>query len=256
MQPMSLLICLVPVGYVLGSIPFGLLVGRANGIDPRTAGSKNIGATNVGRLLGTKFFFIVFALDLLKSLIPVAIASWIVHQIPPIDRDWRIFTAWLSVGAAAVLGHMFSLFLGFKGGKGVSASAGVVLGLAPYFTLPGILSAGVFLLVLKVSRYVSLASMIGAAAFPIIYLAVGLGMGWPVFGAQLPLLVFGLLIPVMIVYRHRANIARIRAGTESQIGNGPRHQTKKGGLQPGPEGPGLEPEAHQPSDRPGPSGLG
>jgi len=218
MQPIFLLICLIPVGYVLGSIPFGLIVGRANGIDPRTAGSKNIGATNVGRLLGSKFFFIVFTLDLLKGLIPVAIASLIVDQIPPIERDWRVFMAWLSVGAAAVLGHMFSLFLRFKGGKGVATSAGVMLGLFPYFTWPGILSAVVFLVVFKISRYVSLASMVAAAAFPIIYLAVGVGIGWPVFGAQLPLLVFGLLIPLMIVYRHRANIARIRAGTESKVG--------------------------------------
>jgi glycerol-3-phosphate acyltransferase PlsY len=113
---------------------------------------------------------------------------------------------------------MFSLFLGFKGGKGVSASAGVMLGLYPYFTLPGILSAVVFVVVLKTSKYVSLASMVGAAAFPIIYLAIGLGMGWPVLGAQLPLLLFGIMIPVMIIYKHRANIARIRAGTESRIG--------------------------------------
>jgi acyl phosphate:glycerol-3-phosphate acyltransferase len=221
MQSMALLIALIPAGYLLGSIPFGLLVGRAKGIDPRTAGSKNIGATNVGRLLGKKFFFIVFTLDLLKALVPMAIASAIVHQIPRAEQDWQMFTAWLSVGAAAVIGHMFSLFLGFKGGKGVSASAGVMLGLVPYFTLPGILSAAVFVLVLKTSKYVSLASMVGAAAFPIIYLAIGLGMGWPIVGAQLPLLLFGVMIPVMIILKHRANIARIRNGTESRIGSKP-----------------------------------
>jgi glycerol-3-phosphate acyltransferase PlsY len=219
MEPIHVLIALVPVGYLLGSIPFGLLVGRANGIDPRTAGSKNIGATNVGRLLGKKFFFIVFTLDLLKSMVPMVVASALVHQIPPINRSWFVFLIWLSVGAAAVIGHMFSMFIKFKGGKGVSASAGVMMGLIPYFTLPGLLSVGVFLLVLRVSRYVSLASMFGASAFPILYLLIGLGMGWPVFGAQLPLLLFGVLIPTMIVYRHRANIARLRAGTESRIGN-------------------------------------
>jgi glycerol-3-phosphate acyltransferase PlsY len=80
-----------------------------------------------------------------------------------------------------------------------------------------LLSVAVFLLVLKISRYVSLASMVGAIAFPILYLLIGLGMGWPVFGAQLPLLLFGVLIPTMIVYRHRANIDRLRAGTESRI---------------------------------------
>ena len=218
MQPVLLLILLIPAGYLLGSIPFGLLVGRANGIDPRTAGSKNIGATNVGRLLGKKFFFIVFTLDLLKSFVPMAIASWIVHTIRPADRDWSVFTAWLSAGAAAVLGHMFSLFLKFKGGKGVSTSAGVMLGLFPYCTLPGILSILAFLIVLKTSRYVSLASMIGAISFPIIYLLIAIEMDWHPLGAQLPLLLFGIFIPVMIVYQHRANIARLRAGTESKIG--------------------------------------
>jgi glycerol-3-phosphate acyltransferase PlsY len=173
----------------------------------------------VGRLLGKKFFFIVFGLDLLKSFVPMLAASWIVHQIAPASRDWQVFTAWLLVGAAAVLGHMFSLFLGFKGGKGVSSSAGVMLGLVPYFTLPGLLGVGVFLIVFKASRYVSLASMVSAMAFPIIYVAIALGMDWHPFGAQLPLLIFSILIPVMIVYRHRANIARLRAGTESRVGN-------------------------------------
>jgi glycerol-3-phosphate acyltransferase PlsY len=93
--------------------------------------------------------------------------------------------------------------------------------------------------VFKISRYVSLASMVAAAAFPIIYLAVGMASGWPVFGAQLPLLGFGLLIPLMIVYRHRANIARLRAGTESRIGNDRVKQKKNDGLQPAPAGPGT-----------------
>jgi glycerol-3-phosphate acyltransferase PlsY len=220
MTPIALLILLIPVGYVLGSIPFGLFVGRANGIDPRTAGSKNIGATNVGRLLGRKFFFIVFALDLLKSFVPMAAASFVVQSIPPGQRDWIIYLAWLSIGAAAVLGHMFSIFLKFKGGKGVSSSAGVMLGLIPYFTLPGIISILIFVVVLKISRYVSLSSMLGASAFPIVYLLVGeCWMGWPVLGAQLPLLIFAILLPVMIIYRHRTNIARLRAGTENKIGS-------------------------------------
>jgi glycerol-3-phosphate acyltransferase PlsY len=222
MQPIFYLLFLIPVGYLLGSIPFGLIVGRANGIDPRTAGSRNIGATNVGRLLGRKFFFVVFALDLLKSFVPMAVASALVQWwIPPMDQNWLVFTVWLSVGLAAILGHMFSLFLKFKGGKGVSASAGVMLGLIPYYTLPGILSVGIFLIVLKASKYVSLASMAGASAFPVIYLVTGLIMKWPLFGAQLPLLLLGAMMPALIVYRHRANIARLRAGTESRIGSTP-----------------------------------
>src|SRR5262245_34890410 len=117
------LLILIPIAYLIGSIPFGLLVGFAKGIDVRTAGSKNIGATNVARLLGKKYFFLVFFLDMGKSLIPMLIASALVHRIA--ERNWTVHLLWLGVGFAAVLGHMFSLFLRFKGGKGVATSAGM-----------------------------------------------------------------------------------------------------------------------------------
>src|SRR5689334_7446409 len=110
MSPDHVLLLLIPVAYLLGSIPFGLLVGKAKGIDVRTAGSGNIGATNVGRLLGKKFFFLVFFLDLLKSLLPMLIASFVVHRIPEEQRDARMYLLWLLVGFAAVIGHMFSGF--------------------------------------------------------------------------------------------------------------------------------------------------
>src|SRR6476660_5322651 len=104
------LLLLIPIAYVVGSIPFGLIVGKARGVDVRTAGSGNIGATNVGRLLGKKFFFLVFLLDLGKSLIPMLIASWLVSRIPESDRDRTTYLLWLLVGFAAVIGHMFSVF--------------------------------------------------------------------------------------------------------------------------------------------------
>src|SRR3712207_4017573 len=132
---------LVPVAYLLGSVPFGLIVGRAKGVDPRTSGSGNIGATNVGRLLGGKFFALVFVLDLLKGLLPM-IAAGLVLGFRAEDRTGYLL--WLLVGFAAILGHMFSAFLKFKGGKGVATSAGVMLGLWPYFTLPGLVGAAVW----------------------------------------------------------------------------------------------------------------
>src|SRR5688572_17372282 len=113
---------LVPVAYLLGSIPFGLIVGRAKGVDPRKAGSGNIGATNVGRLLGKKFFAIVFVLDLLKGLLPMLAAAYVLRGMEESNRKYLL---WLAVGFAAIAGHMFSLFLGFKGGKGVATSTGV-----------------------------------------------------------------------------------------------------------------------------------
>jgi glycerol-3-phosphate acyltransferase PlsY len=209
------LLILIPLAYLIGSIPFGLLVGFARGIDVRTAGSGNIGATNVARLLGKKFFFLVFLLDLGKSLVPMLIASAMVH--PRDLRDWVVYVLWLGVGFAAVLGHMFSVFLKFKGGKGVATSAGMMLGLFPYYTLPGAIAIGVFILVFLIWDMISLGSIVAACSFPIIYLLLGLIRGWDVFGQQLPLLIFACVIALLITYKHRANIARIRAGTENKF---------------------------------------
>jgi glycerol-3-phosphate acyltransferase PlsY len=211
------LICLIPLAYLIGSIPFGLLIAKRRGIDPRTAGSGNIGATNVGRLLGKRFFFIVFFLDMGKSLVPMLIASAIVHGIPEASRHRTIYLLWLLVGIAAVLGHMFSLFLKFKGGKGVATSAGVMLGLVPYFTGPGLIAIAAFIVVFFLTRYVSLGSMIGACVFPASYLLMGLVRGWDVTGDQLPLLVLSCLLAAMIIFRHRTNIQRLLNGTENRF---------------------------------------
>jgi acyl phosphate:glycerol-3-phosphate acyltransferase len=208
------LLILIPISYLIGSIPFGLLVGLSKGVDVRKEGSGNIGATNVGRLLGKKFFFIVFFLDLLKSLIPMLVASWMARQI--VERDWQIYLMWLGVGFAAILGHMFSLFLGFKGGKGVATSAGMMLGLFPYYTLPGGIAIGVFILVFGISRIISLSSMVAACAFPVIYVGVGLIDRWPIFREQWPLTVFSFVIALLIVVKHRANISRLRRGEEKR----------------------------------------
>src|SRR5215204_5988168 len=147
MSPQVALLILIPLAYLVGSIPFGLIVGLAKGVDPRTAGSGNIGATNVARLLGKKWFFVVFFLDMLKGMLPVLLASAVAHRIPEMDRTAQTYLLWLLVAFAAVLGHMFSVFLKFKGGKGVATSAGVMLGLYPYYTWPGVIALGVFIVV-------------------------------------------------------------------------------------------------------------
>jgi glycerol-3-phosphate acyltransferase PlsY len=231
MTPSMYLMSLIPAAYFVGSVPFGLIVGLWRGVDVRTAGSGNIGATNVGRLLGKQFFFLVFFLDMLKSLLPMAIASWIVSRIPEAQRDWTLYLLWLLVGFAAVIGHMFSAFLGFKGGKGVATSAGVVLGLYPYFTLAGAAVIGVFVVVFFATRYISLGSMIAACAFPVVYFIIGKLRHWPVTGDQLPLLVFAIVMGGLIVWKHRTNIARLRAGTENRVG----------GPKPAPPGPPAPP---------------
>ena len=213
---MNWLIVLIPLAYVLGSIPFGLLIGKRHGVDVRTVGSKNIGATNVARALGhKKYFFQVFFLDLLKSFVPMLIASLIVQQVPLAQRDRTIYLLWLLVGFAAVLGHMFSMFLSFKGGKGVATSAGLMLGLIPYYTLPGLLAVVVFVVVFVPTRYISLGSIVAACAFPILYLLLGKVRAWDIWGAQLPLAIFAFVIALLIVWKHRTNISRLLAGTEN-----------------------------------------
>jgi glycerol-3-phosphate acyltransferase PlsY len=197
----------------VGSIPFGLFVGWSKGIDVRRAGSGNIGATNVGRLLGRKFFWIVFLLDLVKGLLPSLAAGWVIDFRPVNSSDYLL---WLLVAFAAIIGHMFSIFLRFKGGKGVSTSAGALLGIWPFFTLPALLGATVWLITFKIGRYISLASIIGSISFPIAYVAIGLASAWPIFGLQWPLLAAAIALAVMIVLKHKANISRLLAGTENK----------------------------------------
>ncbi len=213
MTATQLVAILIPVAYLLGSIPFGLLVGLAKGVDPRKAGSGNIGATNVGRLLGGKFFALVFVLDLLKSLLPMLVAGFLLHGA----GDWRNYLLWLLVGLAAILGHMFSCFLKFTGGKGVATSAGVILGLFPFYTYPALVAIACWIVLFLAFRYVSVASISGAILFPLIYLTMGLLSGWPIFHQQLPLLVFAVFVAFMVTLKHRGNIARLRAGTENRF---------------------------------------
>src|SRR3954471_22434058 len=138
-QAHGTLLALIPIAYILGAIPFGLIIGKSRGIDPRKSGSGNIGATNVGRLLGGKFFALVFTLDVLKGLLPMLSAAWVVRHYFA-NPNALVYLLWLLVGFAAILGHMFSCFINFKGGKGVATSTGVVLGLFPYYTFAGLIA--------------------------------------------------------------------------------------------------------------------
>ena len=130
---------LIALAYIVGSIPFGLVVALAKGVDPRLSGSGNIGATNAARAIGGKrWFFLIFFLDMLKGLLPMLVAAVLLRHE---SRTAETYLLWLAVGLAAVLGHMFSIFLKFKGGKGVATSAGIMLGLYPYYTYPGLIGA-------------------------------------------------------------------------------------------------------------------
>ena len=201
--------------YLLGSVPFGLLIAKAHGKDLRAIGSGNIGATNVSRALGKKWGYFCFLLDVLKGLIPMLAAGKVVHSEPGNIE----LSMWLAVGCAAILGHIFPVYIGFKGGKGVATSFGVALGLWPYFTICSVMAFVIWAGVVLVWRYVSLASIAASVAFPsMLFLAIVLTPGWDI--AKLwPLLIAAIVIPVVVILLHRENIKRLIAGTENKISN-------------------------------------
>ena len=185
------------LAFFLGSLPFGYWLGRLRGLDVRQQGSKNTGATNVGRVLGKKWGFLVLALDIGKGWIAVTLATQVGHAGDP--------TA-VATAVVAVLGHVFSPWIGFRGGKGVATSAGVLLALTPWVGLSVIAVWGV---VFIAGRIVSVASLVAATAFP--FLVLGLVPGRPLLqGAAL-----GLAGLVWI--RHRDNLVRLFRGQESKV---------------------------------------
>lgn len=203
----------IVIAYLLGSVPFAFLIARAHGKDLRTIGSGNIGATNLARALGRKWGYICFVLDVLKGLIPM-IAVRAIAGTP--DKP-ALVVLWLVVGAAAIVGHVFPVTLGFKGGKGVATSFGVALGLWPYFTIPGLIALAVWVAVVRIWRYVSLASICGAVAFPVALLIGIITVPAWTASSLWPLLIAAVAIPLMVIIRHRENIKRLLAGTESKI---------------------------------------
>jgi glycerol-3-phosphate acyltransferase PlsY len=215
MSPQQLLIALIPVAYLLGSIPTGLLIARSRGIDLRKIGSGNIGATNVGRALGRKYFFIVMLIDAVKAAAPTLAASLVAGREP---HTVGLHLLWLATPVAVVLGNVFSVFLKFKGGKGVATGAGIVLGVFPYFTYAGVAAIALFVLVYKAKGYISLASITAAASLPPLVVGFSLLLRLPIFGAGWPMLAVITLVAGLIIWRHRENIARLRAGTENKSG--------------------------------------
>jgi len=213
MRTAAIFVPAIVAAYLVGSIPFGPILARAHGKDLRQIGSGNIGATNLARALGRKWGYLCFVLDVLKGLIPVAAVAAIAGTP---DRP-ALMALWLVVGIAAIVGHVFPVFLGFKGGKGVSTSLGVALGLWPYFTIPGLIAFAVWIAVVLIWRYVSLASICGAVTFPVaLLIGIGIVPAWTAAGLW-PLLIAAIGIPLMVIVRHRDNVRRLLAGTESKI---------------------------------------
>jgi glycerol-3-phosphate acyltransferase PlsY len=194
------------IGYFIGSIPFGFLIAKARGIDIRQHGSGNIGATNVLRVVGKKEGIIAFILDFLKGLVSVYIGFFLAQGAP------AYFTLLGLVAAVGViLGHNYTFWLGFKGGKGIATSAGALLALMPLAILVALVVWGIFIFATKM---VSLASILAAVSLPItlgVLMLLGLNQ-------EVILLPLSVAVAALAVWRHRANIGRIRRGEEPRIG--------------------------------------
>ncbi len=190
----------------MGAIPFGYLVARSRGVNIFHAGSGNIGATNVGRVLGKGFGILVFLLDFAKGALPVAAALTLKDQLP---CNNLLEKGWLEVGAglAAFIGHLYPIYLGFRGGKGVATGAGVVALLVPG---PALLAALAWLIVVAATNYVSLGSLAAA----VVLCAASFT---PTNALADPRLLFCVVAGALVFIKHRGNISRLRLGTETQV---------------------------------------
>jgi len=189
------LLCLA--AYLGGSIPTGLLLARARGVDLRAVGSGNIGATNVARAMGRGFAIAVLVGDALKGFLPVFIGRRWLTQLPP--------SAIAIAGLAAIVGHMFTIFLRGRGGKGVATSLGVALALSPLAALCGF---GLYVLAYAVLRLSSVGSLLGIWSFPVFATLLG--------GLPRPYLYLATFVAILVTIRHRQNIARLIRGEEKK----------------------------------------
>lgn len=201
--------------YLLGSVSFALLLGRVNGINIREHGSGNVGATNLGRALGKKWGIACFFLDLGKGLVPVVGYRVTLGLTGGQVEGALAMLYWLSIGVAAVVGHVFPVFLRFKGGKGVATSAGALLGFWPMLTVPTLAAGVVWYAVTRLTAYVGLASVAAAAVLPVLVVGFGLMMRdepgvIAVTGGV------STLLALLVIARHRSNLKRLLAGTEDK----------------------------------------
>ncbi len=210
MNELPWILLAILAAYAVGSVPFGWLVARlAKGVDIRTVGSGNIGATNVARSIGKPWGLLVLLLDALKGLLPTALFPLAALEA----SDPRLTHLRVFCGLAAIVGHMFPCWLRFRGGKGVATALGVVIVLSP---IASAIAAGVFAVTVALSRIVSLSSMLAASS----YAVVALWQLWPApfSGDTWSQGLFSVAIPLLIVLRHRSNLKRLLRGEEPRFG--------------------------------------
>lgn len=208
--------------YLAGAVPFGFVIARAKGIDIRAHGSGNIGATNVRRVLGSGPGNLCFALDVLKGALPVVVSGLVMGTlgagaVATTDAWW-----WLGVALATVLGHVFPVYLRFKGGKGVATALGSLASMWPIVTPAALIALALWIVTVKTTRYVSVASCVAAVALPVAVLGLRLA-GWAApassgIAGVVPFLVVTGLLGVLVLVRHKGNLSRVLRGEESKIG--------------------------------------
>ncbi len=202
---------LIPVAFLLGSIPFGIIFTRSKGIDLRSEGSRNIGATNVLRSAGKIPAILTLAGDFIKGAVPVIICKYIINDVAVTmetdETNSMVNDLWPGIaGVSAVLGHMFSVFLSFRGGKGVATGFGVLSVYSP--AVAGIMLL-IWISVAFMFRYSSLAAISAVTAMPVVFILTG---------ASNIKVIIGILLAALILYKHKSNIKNLIAGTESNIG--------------------------------------
>lgn len=189
------------LAYLFGSLPNGLYVAKIKNVDIRNEGSKNTGATNVFRVMGAKFGILVLLLDALKGFLPLILA----------EKAGIIGNILVLIGVTAVIGHTFSPFLNFKGGKGVATSLGIFLYLTP---VPMLITLGMFFIVVGISKYVSLGSVLASILLPLLILIMPVNEK---LGNKTVVFIISALLGTYIIYKHRANIERLKNGTENKF---------------------------------------
>ena len=194
--------------YLLGSIPAGYLAGRIAGVDIRNMGSGNIGATNVMRVLGKGYGYSVFAIDFLKGLAAVRMSIFVSRHTQTAATPTELIG--IAAAVSCVIGHVFPVWLQFKGGKGVATSAGALFGLMPAAALIGAL---IWIVIFQLTRYVSVASITAAIVLPIvIFVMISLGQA-----ATAALFYFSICLAAVVIFRHRSNLFRLMRGTEPRF---------------------------------------
>lgn len=206
---------IVIAAYLCGSIPFGFLIGKMRNVDLRTVGSKNIGATNVYRTVGKGWGILAFACDFFKGLLPTLFVGWFfdIKELNPTCPDCNLIYAPLVAGVMTVIGHMFTCWMKFKGGKGVATGFGMLVALVPWIVLT---CFALFVVTVWISHYISLGSILAAALLSVLVWIPMDFINHPGFH-NIPLCIVITLVGVASIWKHRTNIKRLCDGNENKI---------------------------------------